>query len=118
MHPSSQIKRVYHVRINGNPSVELLVKLKAGFIDNGDFIKCTAVKTLAKSKGLNRWFEMILTEGKNREVRRLWKAIGFEVNRLLRVQFGSIILPKQLKPGCYTYLSAKQLESLKQLVNL
>ncbi len=55
-------------------------------------------------EGINQWYNVTLTEGRNREVRRLWEAVGVQVSRLIRVRYGDILLPKGLLRGGYTEL--------------
>ncbi|MDF7671617.1 hypothetical protein PT276_10510 [Orbaceae bacterium ESL0721] len=61
-----------------------------------------AFKSISKSaqgEGLNQWFNVTITEGRNREVRRMWEAVDIQVSRLLRIRYGNILLPKSLARG-------------------
>lgn len=109
MHPSNNIDREYLVRIVGQVSQEKLNKLLKG-IDIGDgkdklarFKKITEVvhnKDNAKDEHkANTWYKVVITEGRNREVRRLWNGVDCTVNRLIRIGFGPYKLPKDLKQG-------------------
>jgi 23S rRNA pseudouridine2605 synthase len=69
------------------------------------------------SDGLNTTFRVILHEGRNREVRRLWQAVGLEVSRLLRVRYGPIELPRELRPGTSRLADAKSIELLAGVVS-
>ena len=69
-------------------------------------------------EGINQWYNVTLTEGRNREVRRLWEAVGVQVSRLIRVRYGDILLPKGLPRGGYTELDLTQTNYLRELVGL
>lgn len=101
MHPSSEIEREYLVRVRGRPSAEVLGRLLLGVpLEDGpahfDRIESSGWSGGRADGGT---FRVVLHEGRNREVRRLWQAVGFEVGRLMRVRYGPIELPADLKPG-------------------
>jgi len=103
MHPSSEIEREYLVRVRGRPQPGLIRQLLDGVqLDDGParFDRVTQeVGDRESSEGINTTFRVVLHEGRNREVRRLWHAVGLEVSRLLRVRYGPIVLPRDLRPG-------------------
>jgi len=103
MHPSSAIEREYRVRVRGRPPPEVIRQLLEGVpLDDGparfDRIARESDDGDAAA-GSHSHFRVVLHEGRNREVRRLWNAVGFEVSRLLRVRYGPIELPRDLRPG-------------------
>lgn len=67
---------------------------------------------------MNRWFNVVLTEGRNREVRRMWESQGTVVNRLIRIRYGDLLLPKHLPAGGYTECGLEDVNYLRKLVQL
>lgn len=114
MHPSSEIEREYLVRVVGTVTPKILEKLVAGVELEDGLARCKAVE-LHGGAGINQWYRMVLAEGKNREVRRLWESQDLTVNRLMRIRFGNVLLPRTLKPGEHTLLTESQLKSLWRL---
>ncbi len=86
-HPSLGWKRTYRVRIYGKPTEEELDELRAGATIEG-FTFAPAEITLESQKGRNCWYQVVLVEGKNREIRRMFEHIDCPVSRLIRVSFG------------------------------
>ena len=84
--------------------------------EHSSFSDIVPVKKQGKSK--NHWFYVCLFTGKNREVRKLWKTQGFSVNRLIRVRYGSVLLPENLKTSGWKKLSLREIKNLKNLYKI
>jgi len=117
MHPAQQIEREYAVRVMGEVNDDMLkqlvngVELEDGFARFEDIVE-------SGGSGINRWFHVVIMEGRKREVRRLWDAVGVRVNRLKRVRFGTVILDSSVKSGQWRDLEHKELKDLMQLAGL
>jgi 23S rRNA pseudouridine2605 synthase len=117
MHPSSEIEREYAVRVLGNPTKQQLDQLLGGIeLEDGP----AAFKAIEErgGEGVNRWFHVVIMEGRNREVRRLWEAIGLTVNRLMRIRFANIVLPRNMRPGMVSDITPSELNLLYRLVGI
>ena len=98
MHPSYEIEREYAVRVHGAVNTDMLGQLSRGVELNDGMARFDQIID-SGGEGTNHWYHVVLKEGKNREVRRLWESVGVEVSRLVRVRYHSFNLPKWLKPG-------------------
>ncbi len=110
-HPSGGLEREYAVRVRGEVSEQALQRLLAG-VDLDDGPARFAHVEYRGGEGANRWYHVVLNEGRNREVRRLWEAVGTSVSRLIRVRFGPQTLPRALRPGKHRLLDAGELQAL------
>lgn len=117
MHPSSQIDREYAVRVLGKVEDEHIKMLTNGIDLEDGFAKFHRV-SIGGGEGANRWYHVVLREGRKREVRRLWEALGFKVSRLIRTRFSDIRLPEKLRANQSEYLKPKQVQALLKSVNL
>ena len=115
MHPGSDLEREYRVRVHGAITREMISRLQSGVrLDDG--VARMAVRDVQDSAGSNTWCRVVLTEGRNRVVRRLWESQGLEVSRLIRVRFGPLVLPDTLQPGTQLELSPAQVGQLYRAV--
>lgn len=117
MHPSSEIEREYAVRVNGEVTTEIIKNLLKGVELEDGFLKFDQIID-AGGQGANHWYHVILKEGKNREVRRLWQSQDMRVSRLTRVRYGNLVLPRDLKLGKKVELSLDQIKELFDFVKL
>lgn len=111
MHPSFEIEREYAVRIVGELSTEQIAKLKTGLMLADGIARCESVKDEG-GEGSNHWYRIVLKEGRNRIVRRMFEALGLTVSRLMRVRFGIVGLPPRLKRGQFIELTADETRRL------
>jgi len=117
MHPSKAIEREYAVRVLGTIGKEQLQQLTAGIeLEDGP----ARFEEIVESggTGANRWFHVVIVEGRQREVRRLWEAVGAQVSRLKRVRFGSVILDSSVKAGQNRDLTEKESKALLEQVGM
>ena len=112
MHPSSMIDREYLVRARGDFTKEKKEKMLSGIKIDGDIYRFTDIVEGEKQSS-NQWFSVCLMSGKNREVRKIFDAVGLEISRLKRTRFGPIFLPSSLKKGEHIELSTKEIDSIK-----
>ncbi|EED36469.1 ribosomal large subunit pseudouridine synthase B [Luminiphilus syltensis NOR5-1B] len=117
MHPSSEIDREYLVRVMGEVDDAMLDRLRQGVLLDDGPARFTDIQE-GGGDGINRWFYVVLMEGRNREVRRLWESQGLTVSRLKRVRFGEVFIPSKLKKGQWMELPEKDVEVLYQMAKL
>jgi len=117
MHPSSEIDREYAVRVLGRVSDEDIKQLISGIELDDGFAKFHKV-TLGGGDGANRWYHVVVREGRKREVRRLWEALDFKVSRLIRTRFSDIRMPDNLRANQSELLKPKQVQALLNAVKL
>lgn len=116
MHPRFQVEREYAVRIVGHLTPEQKSQLLTG-IELEDGLAKFSDLSEQGGEGANRWYHVILQEGRNREVRRMFETLGLVVSRLIRVRFGPINLPPRLKRGMWHELDETEIRYLLELVN-
>lgn len=117
MHPRYGVEREYAVRILGELSAESTEQLKTGIqLDDGQarFLRLTQ----GGGDGANRWYSVALTEGRNREVRRMFEATGHVVSRLIRTRYGMFILPPRLRRGKWEEVPLENVTQLMRAAGL
>jgi 23S rRNA pseudouridine2605 synthase len=117
MHPSAELEREYAVRVHGVVTPETLKVLRKGVrLEDGlaHFDKITE----AGGEGSNRWFNVIVKEGRNRLVRRLWESQNVQISRLMRIRFGSIELPRSLHRGKWQEMEVADVQNLLSSLSL
>jgi 23S rRNA pseudouridine2605 synthase len=115
MHPRFEMEREYAVRILGELTTEQMEQLTTG-IELEDGVAAFSYLAEQGGEGINHWYRVILKEGKNREVRRMFEAIGLTVSRLMRVRFGPINLPPRIKRGQWLELDEKETRQLLSML--
>ena len=114
MHPSHGLEREYAVRVMGEVTQGQLESLKKGVMLEDGPAHFDAIR-FEGGDGANRWYRVTLSEGRNREVRRIFEAIGLVVSRLTRIRFGPLVLPPRLPRGRWLQLEPEQVRSLLAL---
>ena len=117
MHPSWEIEREYAVRILGKVDEESLQRLQDGVMLEDGMAAFASIQD-AGGAGANHWYHVIVREGKNREVRRLWESQGLQVSRLIRIRYGPINLPRNVRAGHFQDLQQDEVKALYATVKL
>jgi len=117
MHPSLGVDREYAVRLDTRLDAETERTLREGVLLDDGIARFTDIVHRAGT-GTNHWYQVVLMEGRNREVRRLFESQGVRVSRLKRVRFGPVLLPASVKRGQRMELSRDDVEALYRLVGL
>ena len=117
MHPSSNIEREYMVRVMGEWDEAMLQRLLDGVMLEDGVARFTDIQD-GGGDGINHWFYVVIMEGRNREVRRLWESQGLTVSRLKRVRYGEVFIPSKVKQGQWVELEPKEVKSLYRMAEL
>jgi 23S rRNA pseudouridine2605 synthase len=117
MHPSSNIEREYMVRVMGEVQEDMLQRMLAGVMLEDGVARFTDIQEIG-GEGINRWFCVVLMEGRNREVRRLWESQGLTVSRLKRVRYGEVFIPPKVKQGQWMELDRAEVKSLYRMATM
>lgn len=112
MHPRYEVEREYAVRVLGALSPAEREKLLSGVSLEDGTARFDRLEPSGAAEGANRWYRVVLREGRNREVRRLFEALGRQVSRLLRVRYGPVELPRELRPGRWIELDEKSVAEI------
>jgi len=116
MHPRFGVEREYAVRSLGMLGEEAKAKLLEGVDIDGQRCGFKSIED-GGGEGANHWYRCVITEGRNREVRRLFEAVGHAVSRLIRIRYGCVVLPRGLKRGVFVDLGAEDLRNLRRLAS-
>jgi 23S rRNA pseudouridine2605 synthase len=114
MHPSSEVEREYLVRVRSQPTPATLESLRRGVELEDGWARFDRIEAENATDG-HAWFRVVLHEGRNREVRRLWRAVGHEVSRLMRLRYGPVSLPRDLRPGESRLLPPELVQALRRV---
>ncbi len=114
MHPRFGVEREYAVRVLGTLESDAKERLLAGVEVEGQTANFRAIEE-GGGEGVNRWYRVVITEGRNREVRKLFDAVGLTVNRLIRIRYGCVVLPYGLKRGVWVDLPEEEVRAVRSL---
>jgi 23S rRNA pseudouridine2605 synthase len=117
MHPRSGLEREYLCRVHGEVPDEIIEKLKAGVELEDGPARFDEIAIISRG-GSHSWFRVVIREGRNREVRRLWDSQGFLVSRLKRIRYGNIELPRMLRRGDCESLNEELVKDLRKVAGL
>jgi len=114
MHPRFGVEREYAARVLGSLSNEQRDKLLAGVEIEGQTAAFRAIED-GGGEGVNRWYRVTITEGRNREVRKLFESVGMAVSRLIRIRYGTVVLPRGLRRGVWVELGDNDVAMIRRL---
>jgi len=110
-HPKEEIPKTYLVKLDGHPTDDQLHKLRKGVTIIGGKVKAKYVEKIKRGKGKYQWVKIVITEGKNRQVRKMFEKIGYDVKKLQRVAIGHLSLGR-LKKGDVSELKVTDLKKI------
>jgi 23S rRNA pseudouridine2605 synthase len=116
MHPRFGVEREYAVRVVGHLEDEARAKLLEGVEIDGQRAAFKSIEN-GGGEGLNEWYRVVITEGRNREVRKLFDAVGLTVSRLIRIRYGTVVLPHGLKRGAWVDLDENDVRAIRRLAS-
>lgn len=114
MHPRFGVEREYAVRVLGRLDDAARAKLLEGVKIEGQPASFKSIED-GGGEGVNHWYRVVITEGRNREVRKLFDAVGLTVSRLIRIRYGSMVLPRGLKRGVWVELDDQDVRQIRRL---
>lgn len=110
MHPKFEFEREYAVRVHGQVTPDMIKRLLKGVMLDDGMAKFNRIEYRG-GEGANSWYHAVMSEGRNREVRRMWESQGLEVSRLIRIRYGALHMPRFLSRGEYIELSKEEVDS-------
>jgi len=113
-HPRHNVARIYLVKVRGRPAEDILSRLQKGIMVDGAKT-CKSRISVHRSLGKNTWLNMSLWEGRNRQIKKMFAAVGYPVMRILRIGFGPLHLDQKLDPGDYRHLRKDEIQQLMKL---
>ncbi len=116
MHPRFGVEREYAVRVLGTLDAEAKAKLLEGVEIEGQPAAFRSIED-GGGEGVNHWYRVVITEGRNREVRKLFDAVGLTVSRLIRIRYGNVVLPRGLKRGVWVDLGPDDVRAIRRLAS-
>ena len=116
MHPRFGVEREYAVRVMGTLGDEERAQLLQGVEVDGQRAAFKSIEN-GGGEGLNQWYRVVITEGRNREVRKLFEAVGLTVSRLIRIRYGTVVLPHGLKRGVWVDLDEHDVRAIRRLAS-
>ncbi len=114
MHPRFGVEREYAVRVLGTLDSESKAMLLEGVTIEGQMASFRSIEN-GGGEGLNHWYRVVITEGRNREVRKLFEAVDLTVSRLIRIRYGCIVLPRGLRRGVWVDLEDSDVRAIRRL---
>jgi 23S rRNA pseudouridine2605 synthase len=117
MHPSTTIEREYAVRVMGHVTMDQVNAMHKGVLLDDGMARFNDIQEFG-GEGINRWYHVVIMEGRNREVRRLWESQGLRVNRLKRVRYGNVFMQPQLKSGMWMEMPQADINALSEFVGM
>jgi 23S rRNA pseudouridine2605 synthase len=117
MHPRTGVEREYAVRVYGEVPADALVRLERGVELEDGPARFDRIADRG-GEGRNHWYHVVIREGRQREVRRLWESQGVRVSRLIRVRYGPVALPRRLRAGRWEELDPTAVAALRSAAGL
>jgi 23S rRNA pseudouridine2605 synthase len=116
MHPRFGVEREYAVRVLGVLEPEQKAQLLEGVMVEGQKCGFRSIEE-GGGEGANHWYRVVITEGRNREVRKLFDVVGLTVSRLIRIRYGTVVLPHGLKRGVWVDLEEGDVRAIRRLAS-
>jgi len=118
MKAGSHVPKTYSVKVSGKPDEKAIARLRAGVtidLEEGRRVKTSPAKIRLVEDGANTWYEVVLIEGRNRQIRRMFEEVGHHVEKIKRVQLGPLVL--DVEPGKFRELKEREIEELRRAAN-